>query len=75
MKTHYKGHPAKFYPMTNHRYNEVRNFAPSTYPEQGGYLIEYLNCETTNHPHFSGYIDWASTGEVEHFSKVPAVAL
>lgn len=49
------------HPMTRQQYNDLRGWAvPSDEnPGDDGYLVEYLDGGSANHPDFTGYISWS----------------
>lgn len=52
------------HPMTRQQYNDLRGWAVpgDENPGDDGYLVEYLDGGSANHPDYTGYISWSPKG-------------
>lgn len=64
------------HPMTRQQYNDLREWTvpADENPGDDGYLVEYLDGGSANHPDYTGYISW-SPKEVFDRAYHPATAM
>ncbi len=64
------------HPMTRQQYNDLRGWTvpADENPGDDGYLVEYLDGGSANHPDYTGYISW-SPKEVFDRAYHPATAM
>ena len=62
----------KAVPMTRGEYNKYRvwEIPADENPEDEGYLVEYLDSPSSNHPNHEGYVSWSPTEVFEKSYKV-----